>query len=186
VCGEPVCGEPVCGEPAPGLEPGTARLQGGCHPPHPAPTSNSGYSTAPTRCPKPHRLTPFRVTNHVTPDHTSAWSALLVLHRVLQLIDESDQRAGDRHGPPWSRQPGQPWRRRRPRACRTVISSASPHGRGRKGEHLRGERGHLAAKGIVHPSKVVPRIVLRDLCPELIYRASNARSADERAPSRRM
>jgi hypothetical protein len=39
----------------------------GCHPPHLAPTSNSGYSAAPTRCLKPHRLTPFRVTNHVTP-----------------------------------------------------------------------------------------------------------------------
>ncbi len=43
----------VRGEPAPGLEPGTARLQGGCNPPHPAPTSNSSYSTAPTRCLNP-------------------------------------------------------------------------------------------------------------------------------------
>jgi hypothetical protein len=54
-------------EPAPGLEPGTARLQGGCNPPHPAPTSDSGYTAAPTGCLKPHRLTPFRVTNDVTP-----------------------------------------------------------------------------------------------------------------------
>jgi hypothetical protein len=38
------------GEPAPGLEPGTARLQGGCYPPHLAPTSNSGYAAVPTGC----------------------------------------------------------------------------------------------------------------------------------------
>jgi hypothetical protein len=35
------------GEPAPGLEPGTARLQDRCYPPHPAPTSDYGYTAAP-------------------------------------------------------------------------------------------------------------------------------------------
>jgi len=40
-------------EPAPGLEPGTARLQGGCHPDHLAPTGDSGDAAAPTRCLNP-------------------------------------------------------------------------------------------------------------------------------------
>jgi hypothetical protein len=53
-------------EPAPGLEPGTARLQGGRTLPHLAPTSNSIYAAAPTACLKPRGLTPFRVTNDVT------------------------------------------------------------------------------------------------------------------------
>ena len=72
----PEVSEPVR-EPAPGLEPGTARLQGGCNPPHPAPTSDSGHAAVPARCLNPHGLTPFRVTNHVTLDHTRSWSALV-------------------------------------------------------------------------------------------------------------
>jgi hypothetical protein len=59
------------GEPAPGLEPGTARLQDRCHPPHLAPTSDYGYAAVPSGCLKPHGLTPFRVTNDVTPDRTA-------------------------------------------------------------------------------------------------------------------
>jgi hypothetical protein len=34
------------------------------------PTSNSIYAAAPTVCLTPHGLTPFRVTNDVTPDRT--------------------------------------------------------------------------------------------------------------------
>ena len=57
----------VRAEPAPGLEPGTARLQGGRTLPHLAPTSDYGHTAVPARCLKSHGLTPFRVTNHVTP-----------------------------------------------------------------------------------------------------------------------
>jgi hypothetical protein len=43
-------------------------------------------------------LTPFRVTNHVTPDGTPSTVSARVLQPVLQLIDESHQRAGHRRG----------------------------------------------------------------------------------------
>ena len=46
--------------------PGTARLQGGCHPPHQAPTSNYGDAASPSGCLQPLGLTSFRVTNDVT------------------------------------------------------------------------------------------------------------------------
>jgi hypothetical protein len=78
-------------EPAPGLEPGTARLQGGCYPLHPAPTSNSSHSAAPTRCLKPLGLTPFRVTNDVT----------LPMERR-----RAPRVTSDHPGPSWSRAQG--------------------------------------------------------------------------------
>ena len=45
-------------------------ITGGWTPPHLAPISNSIYAAAPTGCLKPLWLTPFRVTNDVTPDGT--------------------------------------------------------------------------------------------------------------------
>jgi hypothetical protein len=107
------------------------------------------------------------------------------LQRVLQLIEEGAQRGADCHVV--LRDPGSPNRRDDSVASSVPNSDfiSAADRRGREGEHLRGERGHpAAAKGIVHSSQVVPRIVTCDLCPELIYRASNARTADERTITR--
>jgi hypothetical protein len=47
-------------------------------------------------CRKPHRLTPFRVTNDVTPDHTAQGSTPLVLH--CPAAHRRVRPAGDRRG----------------------------------------------------------------------------------------
>lgn len=49
-----------------GLEPLTARLRGGCQPPHLATTSNYGHTAARIDHYSFGELTPFRVTNRVT------------------------------------------------------------------------------------------------------------------------
>ena len=53
-------------EPARGLEPLTARLQGGCSAPHPAPTSNYSHVADPTGSPIPHQVISFRTTTRTT------------------------------------------------------------------------------------------------------------------------
>jgi hypothetical protein len=105
-----------------------------------------------------------------------AGSVLLVLQRVRSSPTRATSEPAIVTVVP--RGPGQPESSeqcRRPLACRTEILSAPPHGPVAKASISAGARPP-AAEWIVHTSQVVPRIVLSDLSPELIYEASNARS----------
>ena len=53
-------------EPARGLEPLTARLQGGCHTPHLVPTSDYSHAAVPASDQRSRQLTAARTTNRTT------------------------------------------------------------------------------------------------------------------------